>query len=102
MTHLVLLKFEPGYLTEEHFAEIVQAFHELKAALPNHIAGVQIHKNEIVRDSNMDIMIELELLLADSLSSYLNHPIHLKLGEKMNPHTINRVSFDYTQGGING
>lgn len=102
MTHLVLLKFEAGYLNTEHFCKIEHTFSELKNALPGHITNVHIYQNTVSRASNMDIMIELELSSADSLSVYLNHPIHLKLGEEMNPHVTNRVSFDYTQGGING
>lgn len=95
MKHFVLLKFDPAYLTAENYHEIETAFKDLKKALPNNVKNTVVHRNIIDRASNMDIMIEMELDSAESLSIYLNHPIHLAIGKKMNSHIINRVSFDY-------
>lgn len=95
MKHFVLLKFEPSYLTEEIYLEIETAFAELKKALPDDVLAAIVHKNIIARESNMDIMIEMELKSSASLPTYLNHPIHQAIGAKMNPHITNRVSFDY-------
>ena len=95
MKHFVLLKFDPAYLTNENYHEIETAFRDLKNALPANIKNAIVHRNIIDRASNMDIMIEMELDSAESLPIYLNHPIHLAIGEKMNPHITNRVSFDY-------
>ena len=95
MKHFVLLKFEPSYLTEEIYLEIETAFAELKKALPDDILAAIVHKNIIARESNMDIMIEMDLKSSASLHTYLNHPVHQAIGAKMNPHITNRVSFDY-------
>ena len=95
MKHFVLLKFAPAYLTAENYLEITNAFQNLKNALPEHIQNAIVHQNIVERAGNMDIMIELDLTSADSLPIYLNHPIHQAIGEKMNPHIISRVSFDY-------
>ena len=95
MTHLVLMKFQENFLDENNFAQIKEAYQELKKALPEEIFQVQIYRNIISRASNMDILIELELRNADSLPIYLQHTIHQAISGKMNPYVTNRVSFDH-------
>lgn len=95
MIHLVLMKFQDNFLDDDHFSQITAAYQELKQTLPEEIYNVNIYRNIVARESNMDIMIELELKNADSLPIYLTHPIHQAISTKMNPYVINRVSFDY-------
>lgn len=95
MTHLVLMKYQPGFFDEACFQEISEAFSQLKAALPEEILRAQVYKNCVEREFNMDILIELELSRPESLAIYLAHPIHVAISSKMNPFITNRVSFDY-------
>lgn len=95
MTHLVLMKFQDNFLNDANLSEISEAYQELKKALPEEIYNVNIYRNIVARESNMDIMIELELKNADSLPIYLTHPIHQAISTKMNPYVITRVSFDH-------
>ena len=95
MTHMVFMKFEDGYFTGDVFSKISDAFESLAVALPEEILSVSLRKNCIPRKFNMDMLIEMKLRGEDSLSVYLEHPIHLAIGEVMNPHIVNRASFDY-------
>lgn len=94
MTHMVFMKFEDGYFCDKVFSEISEAFNRLAAALPDDILSVSLAKNCIERDANMDMLIEMRLKGEDSLGTYLHHPIHLAIGEVMNPHIVSRASFD--------
>lgn len=95
MTHLVLMKFQENFLDEDNFIQIKEAYQELKEALPEEIIDIQLYRNIIDRESNMDILIKLELKNADSLPIYLRHPIHQAISTKMNPYVTTRVSFDH-------
>lgn len=95
MTHLVLMKFQENFLDEDNFIQIKEAYQELKEALPEEIIDIQLYRNIIDRESNMDILIKLELKNADSLPIYLRHTIHQAISTKMNPYVTTRVSFDH-------
>ena len=95
MIHMVFMKFEEGFFSEQIIEEITDAFSRLRKALPGNILDVEIKSNCIQRDANMDLLIRMELTNADSLPLYLSHPIHRNIGEKINPHIVNRCSFDY-------
>lgn len=95
MIHMVFMKFEEGFCSEQVIKEIADAFARLRQALPDNIRDVEIKRNCIQRDANMDLLIRMELTNADSLPLYLSHPIHRDIGEKINPHIVNRCSFDY-------
>lgn len=94
MTHMVFMKFESGYFCDSVFCEISAAFNDLAEALPDDILSVTLSKNCVERDSNMDMLIEMKLRSEAALGTYLHHPIHLAIGEVMNPHIISRASFD--------
>lgn len=95
MTHMVFMKFEKGYFDNEVFSKISEAFTSLANALPDEILSVSLRKNCVDRKFNMDMLIEMKLRGEDSLGIYLNHPIHLAIGDIMNPHITDRASFDY-------
>lgn len=95
MTHMVFMKFEDGYFNNDVFSKISDAFESLAEALPEEILSVSLRKNCVARKFNMDMLIEMKLRGEDSLGVYLEHPIHLAIGEIMNPHIVNRASFDY-------
>lgn len=95
LMHMVFMKFEGGYFTPEVVNEIEDTYRTLSSELPNDIYTVQIIKNCIERDTNMDLLIRARLKDGNSLPIYLNHPAHIAIGKKMNPHIIDRCSFDY-------
>lgn len=92
--HFVIFSFEKGFFTEENYREYREAFEIIK----NDFSGIKeitIRKNCVNRPANMDLMIEMILENESVLSEYLNHPEHVRMGQKYNPHVTNRVSFDY-------
>lgn len=97
LVHMVFMKFEDGYFTPEVINEIKETYRTLQGELPNDIHTVKIIQNCIERDTNMDLLIRANLEGKDSLPIYLNHPAHVAIGKKMNPHIINRFSFDYEE-----
>ncbi|MDD6188718.1 MAG: Dabb family protein [Clostridiales bacterium] len=94
MRHFVFMKFEPGYFDDNVYTYIRTNFSRLQAVMSEDILSCRVSKNCVERDRNMDMMIEMELKDAGSLPKYLNHPLHLAVGERMNCHVIERASFD--------
>ena len=94
MQHYVLLKFKPGYLSDEKIYKIKNAFAEIKATVEG-VKEIQIERNCIERELNMDLMIRLLLLDETQLPIYLNHPSHVAIAADMEPYIQKRVSFDY-------
>lgn len=95
MIHMVFMKFEEGFFSPDVFREIEDAFQCLQQTLPNEIVSVQVLENCVSREGNMDLLIQMELQNTQSMEQYLNHPVHLKIGAVMNPHIVQRCSFDY-------
>lgn len=92
--HFVIFTFEENYFTDDNYNEYVEAFRIIEDAFDG-IKSVSIHRNCVDRPANMDLMIEMVLSDESVLSEYLNHPEHVRMGQKYNPHVTNRVSFDY-------
>ena len=95
MTHIVMMKFEEGFFCDAVTARISDAFAALAQALPEEILAVQVEENCVQRPVNMDLMIRMTLAGEQSLSVYLNHPIHVEISGAINPHIVSRCSFDY-------
>ncbi len=98
MIHMVFMKFEEGFFSPAISREIADAFQRLQQALPDEIVSVQVLENCVFREGNMDLLIQMELQSAQSLERYLHHPVHLEIGAVMNPHIVQRCSFDYGAG----
>lgn len=94
MIHMVFMKFEAGFFTPAVFQRIAGAFKSLQEALPEQILSVQVLENCVCRKENMDLLIRMELDGPDALEAYLRHPVHRGIGEEMNPHIVQRCSFD--------
>ncbi len=94
LKHFVIFQFEKDFFTKDNYEEYCQAFDKIQKAFTG-IKAVKIHRNCIDRPANMDLMIEMDLANESVLSEYLSFPEHMRMGEKYNPHVINRVSFDY-------
>ena len=92
--HFVIFTFEKDFFDDESYREYVDAFNIIEKAFDG-IKSVSIHRNCIDRPANMDLMIEMLLEDESVLGEYLNHPEHIRMGQKYNPHVTNRVSFDY-------
>ena len=95
MIHMVFMKFEAGFFSPAVYQKIADAFHRLQKAMPLEIRSVQVRENCISREANMDLLIQMELRDASVLEQYLHHPIHQEIGREMNPHIVQRCSFDY-------
>ncbi len=96
MTHMVFMKFEAGFFSPAVLQKIADGFCRLQEAMPLEILSVQVRENCIAREANLDLLIQMELRDASVLEQYLHHPIHLEMGREMNPHIVQRCSFDYT------
>ncbi len=94
LKHYVIFTFEKNFFTDKAYEEYCNAFEIIKNAFDG-IKEVKIHKNCVDRPANMDLMVEMDLTDESVLGQYLSYPEHVRMGEKYNPHVINRVSFDY-------
>ena len=94
MKHFVLIKFEDNYFTDEVFIFTKNAFAEMEANIEE-VYKLTVHRNCVVRDKNMDIMVEIDLDDEKALYAYLNHDLHQAFSKLMDEHVVNRVSFDY-------
>ncbi|HOE56433.1 MAG TPA: Dabb family protein [Bacillota bacterium] len=93
MKHYVLLKFDPNYYCEDVFNYARKVFSDISNTLED-IQNVNIYKNCVNRDSNMDIMIEMDFKNKNALTSYLEHDLHKDFVDVVDKHLILRVSFD--------
>lgn len=93
MIHYLLLKFEPGYFTDEIFQLALDTFTKLKAELPG-VEDVSVTKNCIDRSDNADLLVTMKLCCEDMLDVYLKHPLHLHFVQIVNSHVIQRASID--------
>lgn len=94
MKHFVLLKFEDNYFNDEVFDFTKNAFAEMEAGIEN-VDKIIVHRNCVVRDQNMDVMVEIDLSGEEALYTYLKHDLHQAFAKYMDAHVVNRVSFDY-------
>lgn len=94
MTHMVLMKLRDGCFTDEVYFDYCETFDAIARALPEDVLRVRVYRNCVTRDQNMDVLIRMELAGPDSLQKYLNHPLHVAIGSRMNPHVVKIASFD--------
>lgn len=94
LKHFVIFTFEKGFLNDGHIEEYVRAFEIIKEAFEG-VKDIHIRRNCVERPANMDLMVEMDLTGPEILPLYLNHPEHVRMGNKYNPHVTARVSFDY-------
>ena len=96
MKHLVLFKFVPDYYNEDVFKETKEVFKKIEERVED-IEYVNVYSNCVVRDCNMDLMIEIKLKSKESLGAYLNDNLHRAFASKTDNFLISRVSFDYEE-----
>lgn len=93
MTHYVLFKFRPGYSMDQ----IQDWFDDTYKKMPEQIPGIgniKLMMNCHERDTNMDMMISMEMRDEKLIDSYLHHPLHLAFVKKTSPDLVSHVSFD--------
>lgn len=60
MIHYLLLKFKPGFFSDEVFSMAVEVFTGIGKALAG-IEDVQVSRNCIPRDTNADLLVRMTL-----------------------------------------
>lgn len=101
MKHCVLFKFKSDYYNENIFEYTKEVFDSIREKVDG-IKSVNVYRNCIVRDSNMDMMIEMELENREILALYLNDELHKAFVDRTNEHLTLRVSFDYEDNESSG
>ena len=92
MIHYVLLKFERNFYNDELLNYTKEVFYNI-GRLEN-VKYVKVHSNCIERNSNMDVMVEIELDNKEALSDYLLNDLHRDFVEYTDKHVVLRVTFD--------
>lgn len=77
MIHYVLFKFKPGTAIDEILHCYQRTYLKMEKLLPE-VENISFKENCVNRDSNMDVMITIELKSKKGLNDYLNHPLHLQ------------------------
>ncbi|MDR2946445.1 MAG: Dabb family protein [Candidatus Adiutrix sp.] len=96
MRHLLLLRGRSGGLTNEQKALIENAYRQLADAVIG-VNWVRVRYNCVARAQNMDALVEIDLDGPETLTAYLEHPLHLELVRESQPFLSAVVSFDYQQ-----
>ena len=94
LKHYVIFTFEPDFFGPKNLAEFQSVFTRLEREVPG-VLHTEVHPNCVNRPANMDLMVIMDLADETVLGQYLNHPAHVAMGQKYNPHVTKRVSFDY-------
>lgn len=94
MKHIVLLKFIPNYYCEDVFKHTQDVFSRI-AEKVDAIVYADVYSNCVVRDTNMDLMVEIKLKNKEALESYLNDDLHIAFAKSTENYLALRVSFDY-------
>ena len=94
LRHFVLMKFEAGWFGEETLRHTREVFQEIREQVPG-VLGVQVFGNCVERDTNCDLMVQMDLADPSVLPAYLGHPLHRAYAGEMTPHLTQRVSFDH-------
>lgn len=93
IAHYVMLRLEPGFVTDEYFAYTEDIFNRLLEAQED-ILSVSVHRNCVAREGNYDLMIRLELENEAALPRYLAHPLHQEFARSNGDVLLSRASFD--------
>ena len=94
MVHYVLLKFKKGTDLDAAEKRVRETYDALDETL-DFFNDPAVYRNCVERDSNADIMASARLDSADQLQDYLTHPLHVAMGQDLNPMLEGRTSFDH-------
>ena len=93
MIHYLLLKFKPGFFSDEVFSMAVEVFTGIGKALAG-IEDVQVSRNCSPRNTNADLLVRMTLEGHEALEAYLEHPLHRSFAEEIEPCISRRLTFD--------
>lgn len=93
MKHYVLLKFDQKFFSEEILKYTKEVFQNIEKQVES-IKSINVFINCIERDTNMDIMIEMDLKNKEALNIYLNHELHKGFVNVVDEYLVSKVSFD--------
>ena len=93
MKHYVLLKLAPGADGDALAGSMRETYRKLEEAMES-LHSPRVCRNCVARDSNYDILAEIELDRPEDLQAYLTHPLHVAMAEGFKGVVAGRVSFD--------
>ena len=94
MIHIVMFKMKSNDVIEET-VELMKKTYKVIKANYSVVHGYEIHTNVVERDSNMDIMIKVDLEDKAALTTYLESPEHVELVNNIIKNVEKKVSFDF-------
>lgn len=96
MKHYLLLRFPTGFLTAPILSRTKAIFSHLAHEITG-IKSIHISRNCVFRESNMDLMIEMELQSPEILHTYLAHRLHQQFIIEIGVHALERCTFDQSK-----
>lgn len=93
MIHYLLLKMKAGHMNEELFLLTCSTFRQLQNEL-DCVREARVYRSCVIRGSNADLLIEMDLTGQEALEIYLEHPLHKAFASATQPHLRQRITFD--------
>ena len=94
LTHIVMVRLTPGFVTEEYFRYTVEQFDRLVEAVPG-LLDARVERNCVAREGNYDLCIRLTLSDESVLGEYLAHPLHREFVDSHAHALLGRASIDF-------
>ncbi len=93
ITHYLFFRYEPGFLNDDVIREMTEVFehvcHDVDGA-----ESFVIDRNTVSRPNSMDIMVTLFFRDEKAMGEYINHPDHIDISTRYEPHISSMFSFD--------
>ena len=96
ITHIVMFRFEPGFVTEDYLRYTAEQFDRLVQAVPGLLAS-RVSRNCIAREGNYDLHVRLTLENETVLPAYLAHPLHQQFAASHAHALLGRASIDFVE-----
>lgn len=93
MVHYLLLKFVPGYDIDQVTALAERTYSQIATQVSG-VTSVRVFRNCVVRDSNADLLIQIELESENALGRYLEHELHKAFVVQTHDHVVQLTTFD--------
>ena len=91
--HIVMWKFKDD-VAEADKLEMKRQLESLKGVVPS-LIDIEIGLDVVGKDASKDMVLYSEFASMDDLSTYANHPEHLKVVEFVKPLVCERAVVDY-------
>lgn len=93
MRHFVFLRFAGENYNATLKESMVSAMEKAQAVLQGFL-DFQMYENRTRADGDTSVLIELSFIDAAAKDTYLKHPLHLALLEKIKPIAQEKAAFD--------